>query len=134
MSRLHQGHLLRNRLALIYDSPLEFSLAVLEGKWTATILTHLILRPLRYGELRSLIPTLSEKVLSERLSDLQERYLVTKTLCSESPQILRKYALTPHGLTLASALKSLDRWGASAGPEMGIRFASTVIPPGPRSR
>ena len=61
---------MRKRLAKYFHCPTEFTLAVLDGKWKTVILSYLKERPCRYAELRRLVPSLSDKMLTERLSDL----------------------------------------------------------------
>ena len=61
-----------NRLAKSFNCPTEFTLQVLGGKWKTVILCYLKVRPLRYAELRKLIPKLSDKMLSQRLRDLTD--------------------------------------------------------------
>src|SRR5258707_10567146 len=65
-----------NRLAKSFSCPTEFTLQVLGGKWKTVILCYLKLGPLRYAELRKLIPNLSDKVLSQRLRELTEAGLI----------------------------------------------------------
>src|SRR5258708_23525740 len=65
-----------NRLAKSFNCPTEFTLQVLGGKWKTVILCYLKLGPLRYAELRKLIPNLSDKVLSQRLRELTEAGLI----------------------------------------------------------
>lgn len=55
----------------------EFALEVLGGKWKTVILCYLKVRPLRYGELRQLMPRLSDKVLTQRLRELQSLRLIS---------------------------------------------------------
>src|SRR5258708_38091615 len=55
-----------------YGCPVEFSIDLLSGKWKTVILSRLKVRPMRYGELRHVIPSLSDKILTERLRDLRE--------------------------------------------------------------
>jgi hypothetical protein len=59
------------RLPRTFGCAVELSLELLGGKWKPIILARLKDGPLRYGELRRLIPSLSDKMLTERLADLQ---------------------------------------------------------------
>ena len=68
-----------NRLAKSFNCPTEFTLQVLGGKWKTVILCYLKVRPLRYAELRKLIPKLSDKMLSQRLRELTDAGLVSHT-------------------------------------------------------
>ena len=66
------------RLAKSFGCPVELSLALLAGKWKPVILSRLKERPYRYSELRKLIPTLSTKMLTERLRDLEVQGFVNR--------------------------------------------------------
>jgi DNA-binding HxlR family transcriptional regulator len=66
------------RLAKSFNCSTEFTLEVLGGKWKTVIMCHLSLGPLRYAELRKLMPTLSDKVLSQRLRELTDAGLITR--------------------------------------------------------
>src|SRR5260370_6124808 len=55
-----------------FGCPVEFSIDLLSGKWKTVILSRLKLRPMRYGELRQDIPSLSDKIITERLRDLRD--------------------------------------------------------------
>jgi DNA-binding HxlR family transcriptional regulator len=68
-----------NRLAKSFNCSTEFTLQVLGGKWKTVILCHLSVGPLRYAELRKLMPALSDKVLTQRLRELTDAGLVART-------------------------------------------------------
>ncbi len=76
-----------------FNCPTEFALTVLGGKWKTIILAYLSERPCYYGELRQLLPGLSDKVLTERLKDLRQSGLVALGKSSES-RSRRPYVLT----------------------------------------
>ena len=108
-----------------YSCPVEFSLAVLGGKWKTVILAHLKQAPLRYSELRARIPSLSDKVLSERLNDLRARGLVSRRKAGRrgSPST---YELTSRGQSLGAVLHSLYDWGARAAPSLGVTIGDSL--------
>ncbi|MBB6409757.1 winged helix-turn-helix transcriptional regulator [Mesorhizobium sangaii] len=54
----------------LYGCPVEFALDALGGKWKTVILARIKQQPLRYSELRRTIPSLSDKMLTQRLADL----------------------------------------------------------------
>ncbi len=91
------------------------------------ILAHLKDGALRYGELRARIPNLSDKVLTERLRDLEDRGLVARQSMAatrggarrgDRPQVV--YCLTKRGNSLRPVLTALYAWGEDASPEMGV--------------
>src|SRR5882724_12666983 len=80
------------RLAKRFGCPVELSLELLGGKWKPVILARLKERPHRYSELRKLIPTLSTKMLTERLRDLEVQGLVERRGIAGKPHAV--YRLT----------------------------------------
>jgi DNA-binding HxlR family transcriptional regulator len=107
-----------NRLPKSFNCPTEFTLQVLGGKWKTVILCYLKLGPLRYAELRKLIPNLSDKVLSQRLRELTEAGLIERSQpVGDKPDV---YALAPRALSLSSILTELYDWGDTNAAEFGV--------------
>lgn len=82
-----------------YGCPVELALEFVGGKWKTVILAHLKESPLRYRDLRQRLPTVSDKVLTERLKDLEQLGLVTKKQHSEIKSA-SVYMLTERGESL----------------------------------
>jgi DNA-binding HxlR family transcriptional regulator len=89
----------------------EFHQAVeLVGKrWTGAILFALIERPHYFAELRDSIPGLSDKLLSQRLRELEEEGIVERSVHPGSPARV-SYALTEKGQDLRPAVAELRDW------------------------
>ena len=104
----------------LYGCPVEFALKRLGGKWKTVIMARLKQEPMRYGELRSAIPELSEKVLTQRLAELRETGLVQFAADEKES----RYELTERGASLGPVLQALYDWGLSNGPTAGVRFRS----------
>ena len=102
------------RLPKSFHCPVEFTLAVLGGKWKTVILCFLKERPCRYSELRKLLPKLSDKMLTERLHDLISAGLVVRK--PRTVGAAQEYMLTPRGRQLTSVLRQLDVWGRETRP------------------
>jgi DNA-binding HxlR family transcriptional regulator len=113
------------RLPRSVDCPVELSLELLGGKWKPVILARLKDQPLRYGDLR-LIPRLSDKVLTERLSDLQAQGLIVR---EENGTGVGFYRLTEQGQTLRPILQSLYDWGEKRATELKVIVRSAHSPP-----
>jgi DNA-binding HxlR family transcriptional regulator len=110
------------RLSKTYGCPVELSLQVLGGKWKPVILARLKDEPLRYRALRQLIPALSDKMLTERLRDLEDQGLIGRAKTSaEGRETV--YRLTPLGETLRPVLEALYAWGEGAAAQLDVRFA-----------
>jgi DNA-binding HxlR family transcriptional regulator len=109
----------------LYGCPVEFALDVLGGKWKTVILALIKERPMRYSELRALTPSLSDKVLTQRLAGLVEVGLVAR---ESTPDGKGRYVLTQLGHSMTRVLTVLYQWGEDHGRQMGVRFRSDVEP------
>jgi DNA-binding HxlR family transcriptional regulator len=109
-----------NNLQKTFGCPVELSLQVLGGKWKPVILARLKERPLRYGELRKLIPALSDKILTERLRNLETQGMIRREKVPAGEMV---YRLTPLGETLRPVLDALYAWGEIAADELDVKFA-----------
>ncbi|MFF4494348.1 winged helix-turn-helix transcriptional regulator [Streptomyces sp. NPDC001546] len=88
------------------------AMAVIDGKWKVSILWELEQCPgRRFGELRRLVPGVSEKVLAAQLRELEADGIVHREVFEEVPPRV-EYALTPLGQELNGALEALGEWGA----------------------
>lgn len=113
------------RLRRTFGCPTEFTLDVLGGKWKTVILCYLKQQPLRYKDLRRLIPNLSDKMLTERLAELSARGLVTKKVQGGSAK-QQFYVLTALGKTLSSALGELYNWGKEHAATFGANVSNPL--------
>jgi DNA-binding HxlR family transcriptional regulator len=109
------------RLRKTYGCPVELSLDLLGGKWKPVILARLKDRPLAYGELRALLPNLSDKMLTERLKELEEQGLTARETSSGNASRLR-YGLTTRGETLRPVLQALYDWGEEAASQFNVQI------------
>src|SRR5215467_12265539 len=108
-----------NRLARSFNCPTEFTLQILGGKWKTVIMCYLKIGPLRYAELRKLIPNLSDKVLSQRLRELTDAGLVErgKSDDGDKPEV---YALSERAQSLGVILTELYNWGDNNAAVFGV--------------
>jgi DNA-binding HxlR family transcriptional regulator len=78
-------------------------------RWTGAILIVMLDGPLRFSEIRQLVPDLSDRLLSERLKELENEQIVVRRVdeggCSK---VL--YELTPKGQALEPAVRALKSW------------------------
>lgn len=93
-----------------YSCPVEVTLEAIGGKWKCVILWWLQQGARRFGELRLLMPGMSQKVLSDQLRELEADGLVHRTAYREKPPRV-EYALTPRGQTLTPITDLMCRWG-----------------------
>ncbi|MBI5092121.1 MAG: helix-turn-helix transcriptional regulator [Candidatus Hydrogenedentes bacterium] len=101
--------------------PIEAAITVLNGKWKLLILWHLKGGVHRFGEVRKLIPRITQKMLAQDLRDLEADGLVQRKIYPVIPPKV-EYTLTPHGETILPALDVLAQWGRThlkRGPAVG---------------
>lgn len=103
-----------------FSCGVELALQVIGGKWKAVILAQLKQGALRYGELRARIPALSDKMLTQRLRDLEVLGLVVRRK-SGGRGAPSSYELTARAKSLRPALEALNAWGQRIAPEVGAR-------------
>lgn len=101
---------------------LNATLRIISGKWKPLVLFFLRDGAKRYGELKRLIPGVSDKVLIQSLKDLEADRVLTRTDYQEVPPKV-DYALTPLGRSLAEAIVPLCNWGTANAEEMAGIFA-----------
>jgi DNA-binding HxlR family transcriptional regulator len=78
-------------------------------RWTGAILLVLLDGPLRFSEIRHLVPDLSDRLLSERLKELEAEDIVERRVLDGSP-VRVEYGLTGKGLALEPAVRALKSW------------------------
>jgi DNA-binding HxlR family transcriptional regulator len=78
-------------------------------RWTGAILLVLMDGPLRFSEIRQLVPDLSDRLLSERLKELESERIVERRVLATGP-VRVEYALTPKGWALEPAVRALKSW------------------------
>lgn len=79
------------------------------GKWSSLLLLALSEKPYRFGELRRLVPDISQRMLTQTLRELQRDGYVQRTVFPTKPPSV-EYRLTPLGVSLYGALSSLLVW------------------------
>ena len=85
-------------------------MAVIAGAWAPNVIWSLRAGPRRFNELRLDIPPISAKVLSTRLSELEERGVLAREVRPTSPPSV-EYQLTRLGAELIPALEAIVQVG-----------------------
>jgi DNA-binding HxlR family transcriptional regulator len=101
-----------------YHCPVELAVDVIGGKWRSVILSHLKEGVHRYGELRRRMPDVSEKMLTQRLRELEADGLVVRRDLGTTPPHV-EYRLTDEGHSLAPVLQALYDWGVARAERTG---------------
>lgn len=85
---------------------------LLGKRWTGLLIDLLLQRPARFNELHAALPTLSKRVMSERLGELQSIGLVEREV-DPGPPITATYRLTERGQRLGPAMDALRVWAGA---------------------
>src|SRR3954469_16613834 len=94
----------------VSDCPLTAALSAMGSKWKLIIIYWLAEQPRQFGALRQLMPSISQKVLSEQLRELvaEEIVLREETGAPPAPVI---YSLTDYGRSLMPIVTTVRDWG-----------------------
>lgn len=94
----------------IYHIGVEATLEVIGGKWKPIILCHLGNGAIRTGELRRKIPTITQKMLTQQLRELEQDGIVHRKIYNQVPPKV-EYSLTEEGKSLREILVAMSVWG-----------------------
>jgi DNA-binding HxlR family transcriptional regulator len=91
------------------DCPVRATLQIIGGKWKPIILYYLTFGTKRFGEIAVRIPTISRKVLTEQLKELEKDGLIVRRQYKEIPPRV-EYSLTRLGKSLSSVFDEMAAW------------------------
>ena len=95
---------------LLPACPVETTLMLIGDKWKVLILRDLIAGKKRFGELKKSIGSVTQKVLTAQLRDMEEKGLVNRKVYAEVPPRV-EYTLTELGYSLKPILDAMWDWG-----------------------
>jgi DNA-binding HxlR family transcriptional regulator len=99
--------------ALPHDSSLcpryHHAIELIGRRWSGAILQIMRGGVVRFSDLAAAIPGLSDRMLSERLKELEAEQLVERRVIPETP-VRVEYRLTPRGEALGSVLDAVTQW------------------------
>lgn len=95
------------------------------SKWKPIVIYLLSNGPLRFGKLYALLPTISKKVLTNQLKELEHDGLLLRKSFSEIPPRV-EYSLTEKAKGLLPALRQLSDWANAAYPEIEFEQCKIV--------
>ncbi|WNC16248.1 helix-turn-helix domain-containing protein [Brevibacillus brevis] len=90
--------------------PVEYTLDVIGGKWEGVLLYHLIEGPKRFNEFRKICPTITQRMLTLQLRELEEDGVVHREVYHQVPPKV-EYSLTEFGRTLVPIILKMKEWG-----------------------
>ena len=98
----------------IQDCPVAKSMQLLGGKWRLIIINFLRQGPVRFKELERKIGTISPKMLTSALDEMEQDGLLSRTVSQEKP-LKVEYALTARGKQAMPIIEALAHFGQSIG-------------------
>lgn len=95
-----------------YDNncPVGVVLKILGGKWKTLILYSLLDGTKRFNELRRIMPTVTQRMLTNQLRELEQDKIITRKIYAQVPPKV-EYSLTETGWDLQPILEQLESWG-----------------------
>ena len=85
-------------------------------RWTGAIIFLLLKQTCRFATLRAAIPDITDRMLSERLQELEEEGLVERTVVPDTP-VRVEYSLTRKGKALAEPIGAIANWAEKYIPQ-----------------
>lgn len=83
---------------------------ILGKKWTGKIIRVLLGGPKRFKEMKEQLPEMSDKILTDRMKELEILGIVKRNVYPELP-VRIEYELTPKGRDLQPVIESIQQWG-----------------------
>ena len=103
---------LDNNLDKDFKCPVETAIDVLTGKWKILIIWYLKDEKKRFSELEKLLPNATQKMLIQKLRELENDGIVHREVYPVVPPKV-EYSLTEYGKSLKPIIKQLYLWGDS---------------------
>ncbi len=93
-----------------FNCPVEATLGMIGGKWKVLILWYLKEDIRRFGQLKRLIPRITQKMLTQQLRELEDDGLINRQVYAQVPPKV-EYSLTKFGESLEPILQLMCDWG-----------------------
>lgn len=103
-----------------FHCAMDITMNYIGGKWKTVVLWYLRKDTRRFGELKKLIPGITEKMLSLQLKQLEQDGIVGRKIYPEVPPKV-EYFLTAEGKTLVPMLEEMAAWGRKKS-ESGVKM------------
>jgi len=110
-NHLSPSKIAKLRAGDIYDvtCPSRSVIQMLADKWTMLVVEALSSGPMRFGELRRQVGSITQKMLTQTLRSLERDGLVLRVVYPSAPPSV-EYSLTPTGVSITSITGQMCRW------------------------
>lgn len=88
----------------------ESSIDILGKKWTGLIIRVLLDGPKRFKDVKGQIPDMSDRMLTERIKELESHGILRRNVYAETP-VRIEYELTDMGKDLEHVISAIQQWG-----------------------
>lgn len=88
------------------------AIEILGRRWTGAIVRAMLAGASRFSELLAAVPGLSDRLLSERLKELEQEGIVERRVTPSTP-VLIEYVLTDKGRDLGAVVRAVGNWAES---------------------
>jgi DNA-binding HxlR family transcriptional regulator len=93
-----------------YKCSVAVTLDIFNDKWKLSVIWHLLNEPKRFKDLHESISEITQKTLTIKLKELEEKNIINREVFPEVPPKV-VYSLTPIGEQLKPVLKAMYEWG-----------------------
>ena len=90
--------------------PVEATLELIGGKWKGVVLYHLLERTYRFGELKKVMPGITQRMLTKQLRELETDGIIHRKVYAQVPPKV-EYSLTECGKSLKGIIMMMRDWG-----------------------
>ena len=95
-----------------YSAPFQRAIELIGKRWSGAVVRALLPRPARFNQLLAGIPGISDRVLTERLRELELEGIVER-LVDPGPPVRVSYRLTTRGRAMEPIVAAVDGWAAA---------------------
>jgi DNA-binding HxlR family transcriptional regulator len=92
-----------------HDARFQRAIELIGKRWTGAVVKALMAKPARFNQLLAGIPGISDRVLTERLRELEQEGLVER-LVDPGPPVRVSYRLTARGRAVQPILGAITEW------------------------
>jgi DNA-binding HxlR family transcriptional regulator len=112
-----------SRLDCTPGCAVEAAISLIDGKWKAVILYHLLDGPIRFNALRRMTGDITQRMLTNQLRELEADGLIHREVFAQVPPRV-DYSLSDRGLSLSPIIMALKDWGEANMDLFGRRLAA----------